>query len=63
MMRSDYDPRVQWAAVAVILLLVGGIIAASMYSGNETQIASNRSAVETTGSASPIPVAPPASRQ
>jgi len=29
----DYDTRVQWAAVAVILLLVGGMIIAAAYTG------------------------------
>ena len=63
MMRTEYDQRVQWAAVAVILLLVGGIIAASMYADDGTQMASNRPAVETTGSASSaIPPARPAQR-
>ena len=47
---SDYDSRVQWAAVAVILLLVGGMILAAAYTGGETQTAMNSPAVETTGS-------------
>ncbi|MEA2981259.1 MAG: hypothetical protein QOF09_3082 [Alphaproteobacteria bacterium] len=47
---SDYDTRVQWAAVAVILLLVGGMIFAAAYSGGETQTAMNSPAAETTGS-------------
>jgi hypothetical protein len=61
-MPGDYNPRVQWAAIGVLLLLIGGIIAASMYSGGETQVASNRPAIETTGSGSvsPIPTSPPA---
>ena len=47
----DYDGRVQWAAVAVILLLVGGLILAAAYTGGDTQTAMNRpAAVETTGS-------------
>jgi hypothetical protein len=46
----DYDSRVQWAAVAVILLLVGGFIAAAAFMGGDTQTASNSPAVETTGS-------------
>jgi len=46
----DYDNRVQWAAVAVILLLVGGMILAAAYTGGETQTAMNSPAVETTGS-------------
>ena len=33
----DCDSRVQWAAVAVILLLVGGMIFAAAYSGGDTQ--------------------------
>jgi hypothetical protein len=48
---TEYDTRVQWAAVAVILLLVGGLIVAAAWTGGETQTASNRPAVETTGSA------------
>ena len=47
---SDYDNRVQWAAVAVILLLVGGMILAAAYTGGGTQTAMNSPAVETTGS-------------
>ena len=47
---QDYDSRVQWAAVAVILLLVGGMIFAAAYTGGETQMANNGAAVETTGS-------------
>jgi hypothetical protein len=47
---SDYDNRVQWAAVAVILLLVGGMILAAAYTGGDTQTAMNSPAVETTGS-------------
>jgi hypothetical protein len=47
---QDYDSRVQWAAVAVILLLVGGMILAAAYTGGETQMANNGAAVETTGS-------------
>ena len=58
MTQTDYDQRVQWAAVAVILLLVGGIIAASMYSDDGTQVASNRPAVETTGSGAAMPARP-----
>ena len=50
---QDYNSRVQWAAVAVILLLVGGMILAAAYTGGETQTAMNTPAVETTGSASP----------
>ena len=51
--RSDdmqqYDSRVQWAAVAVILLLLGGLIVAAAWTGGDTQSASNP-AIETTGS-------------
>ena len=46
----DYDSRVQWAAVAVILLLVGGLIVAAAYTGGDTQTAMNGPTVETTGS-------------
>jgi hypothetical protein len=62
-MPRDYNPHVQWGALAVLLLLIGGIIIASMYSADDTQVASNRPAVtETTGSGSvsPIPTSPPA---
>ena len=47
---NDYDTRIQWAAVAVILLLVGGMIFAAAYSGGDTQTAMNGATVETTGS-------------
>lgn len=47
----EYDSRVQWAAVAIILLLVGGLIVAAAWTGGDTQVASNGSAIETTGSA------------
>ena len=46
----DYDGRVQWAAVAVILLLVGGMIVGAAYTGGETQTAMKSPAAETTGS-------------
>ena len=46
----DYDSRVQWAAVAVILLLVGGLIVAAAFTGGDSQTAMNSPAVETTGS-------------
>jgi hypothetical protein len=46
----EYDSRVQWAGVAVILLLVGGLILAAAYTGGDTQTAMNSPAVETTGS-------------
>ena len=47
---QDYDGRMQWAAVAVILLLVGGMIFAAAWSGGEQQTAMNSPAAETTGS-------------
>jgi hypothetical protein len=47
---NDYDNRIQWAAVAVILLLVGGLIVAASFTGGERQTAMNGAAVETTGS-------------
>ena len=46
----DYDSRVQWAAVAVILLLVGGLIIAAAYTGGDTQTAMNGPVAEMTGS-------------
>ena len=46
---DDNDSRVQWAAVAVILLLVGGLIVAAAVSDVGTQTA-NGPAIETTGS-------------
>jgi len=49
---DNFDPRVQWASVAVILLLVGGLIVAASYTGDETQVANNGATVETTGSGS-----------
>jgi hypothetical protein len=63
---SDYDSRVQWAAVAVILLLVGGMILAAAYTGGDTQTAMNSPAVETTGPAAPrgpTPTSPPNPRK
>jgi hypothetical protein len=45
----EYDNRVQWAAVAVILLLVGGLIVAAAYTSGDTQTAANNPAIETTG--------------
>jgi len=47
---NEVDSRVQWAAVAVILLLVGGLIVASAWTGGDSQTAMNGPAVETTGS-------------
>jgi hypothetical protein len=46
---NDNDSRVQWAAVAVILLLVGGLIVAAAVSDVDNQTA-NGPAIETTGS-------------
>ena len=47
---NDYDNRIQWAAVAVILLLVGGLIVAASFTGGGTQTVMNGPAVDTTGS-------------
>ena len=47
---NDYDSRVQWAAVAVILLLVGGLVVAAALTSVDTQTASTSPAIETTGS-------------
>jgi len=55
---KESDMRVQWAAVAVILLLIGGLIIASAWTGGETQTASNSPAVETTGSGASGPMGP-----
>ena len=49
---NDHDARIQWAAVAVILLLVAGLIVGSAYTAGDTQTASNSPAAETTGSGS-----------
>jgi hypothetical protein len=46
----EYDSRVQWAAVAVILLMVGGLIIAAAYTGGDNQTAMNSPTIETTGS-------------
>src|SRR5258707_8944186 len=59
---QPYEQRVQWAAVAVLLLLCGGIFVAAMFSGGDTQTALNTPAAETTGSASPTPAPPPQRR-
>jgi hypothetical protein len=51
----QYDSRVQWAAVAVILLLLGGLIVAATWTGEGIQSASTTSpAIETTGSGAPM---------
>ena len=49
---QEADSRVQWAAVAVILLLVGGLIVAAAWTGGDNQTAMNAPApaAETTGS-------------
>lgn len=67
---KDSDMRVQWAAVAVILLLVGGLIVAAAWSGADTETASNGTAIQstTTGSApadtvGPMPKVPPQLRR
>lgn len=54
-----YEKRVQWAAVGVLLLLCGGIFAAALLSGTDTQTAMNSPAAETTGSANGSLAAPP----
>ena len=52
----QYDKRVQWAAVAVLLLLCGGIFVAAMYSdGSQSQSAMNIPSAQTTGQATPAP--------
>jgi hypothetical protein len=58
---GQYDKRVQWAAVGVLLLLCGGIFVAAMYSdGSETQTAMKiPSAQTTTGQATPGPAPAP----
>jgi hypothetical protein len=61
---NDSDVRVQWAAVAVILLLVAGLIAAAAWTGAEPQTA-NGPAIETTGSGASLgstATMPPAQR-
>jgi hypothetical protein len=53
---GQYDKRVQWAAVAVLLLLCGGIFVAAMYSdGSDTQTAMKVPSAQTTGQATPAP--------
>jgi hypothetical protein len=60
---QDYDSRVQWAAVAVILLLVGGMILAAAYTGGETPTAMKASVSETTGSGGSTATMPAPIRQ
>src|SRR5882757_6138569 len=55
---QPYDQRVQWTAVAVLLLLCGGILVAALFSGGDTQTAMNTPAVETTGSANTMATPP-----
>lgn len=55
-----YEKRIQWAAVAVLLLLCGGIFVAALYSGNDTQTAMNSPSAQTTGSANATMTTPPA---
>lgn len=54
----EYDSKVQWAAVGVILLLCAGLIVAASFSGNETQTAMNSPAVEQPAAA-PVTGMPP----
>ena len=57
---GQYDKRVQWAAVAVLLLLCGGIFVAAMYSeGNDTQTAMQIQSAQTTGQATSAPTPAP----
>ena len=58
-MQYEYEARSLWAAVALLALLVGGIVIASVYSTGDMQTAQNTPRTETTGSASPIPTMPP----
>ena len=61
---SDFDNRIQWAAVAVILLLIGGLILGAAYTDGDTQTATNGPAATTTGSGgSTGPMAEPRMRQ
>ena len=43
---GDYDGRIQWAAVGVILLLCAGLVFAASYTGNDTQTAMNTPSIE-----------------
>jgi hypothetical protein len=49
---NEYDSRIQWAAVPVILLLIGGLVVGAAYTGGDTQTVMNSPgpASETTGS-------------
>jgi hypothetical protein len=49
---QETDSRIQWAAVAVILLLVGGLIVTAAWTGRDTETAMNSPAptATTTGS-------------
>ena len=61
---GQYDKRVQWAAVAVLLLLCGGIFVAAMYSeGNDTQTAMQIPSAQTTGQATSAPTPAPSPTQ
>jgi len=60
---QPYEKKVQWAAVGVLLLLCGGIFAAALFSGTDTQTAMNGPAVETTGSGGPMTAPPPQLRK
>ena len=42
----EYDSRVQWAAIGVILLLCAGMIFAATYTGDETQTAMNTPSIQ-----------------
>jgi hypothetical protein len=56
----EYDTRVQWAAVAVILMLCGAVIAgAAFYSGGDReQTAMNSPDLQTVVPATPAPARP-----
>ena len=46
---QQYDSRMQWGAVAVILLLLGGLIVASNWTGDIQTASNTRAPIETTG--------------
>ena len=52
----EYDTPVQWAAVAVTLLLCGALIVASFWNGGGTRTAMNSPSME---QLTPIPTTPP----